>query len=229
MDASPTEPIGKRVLIADDDDVYASVARAILTEGGYVCDVVNTGSEVRDAVAGGSYDCVVADIHMPGNEFLELLDVGREANVPVVIVTGEPSIDTAITSLRGGAVDYVKKPSLPAELLRAVDRAVAKKKMQQQVADSAAALKSLVERAMGVEAQQPSPQSAGEPSEEALAGLSARERQVARMFAAAAPPKQIAAALGVSEATVRNHLKAIYRKFGVHSQLELFVRLQRGG
>lgn len=230
MNATSAAPDPSRILIADDDDVYASVARAILTDAGFICDVVSTGDAVRDSVATTDYHCIVADIHMPGNEFLELLEVGRDAATPVVIVTGEPSIDTAVESLRGGAVDYVRKPSLPEELRRAVERAVQKKSMQQRVTDSAAALKSLVERAMGVE----SPANADKPSipevpDEALTGLSVRERQVARMFAAAASPKQIAAALGVSEATVRNHLKAIYRKFGVHSQLELFVRLQRSG
>lgn len=198
----------------------------ILERAGFACSCVEDGHEASVQLHGGGFDALVADIHMPGNELLQLLQTSRDCGVPAVVVTGDPTLDTAIASLRGGAVDYVVKPFQPATLLAGLERALARAKLESEMVQSIAKLSDLAQRVLGSV-----PASASNEAEkpnidvEALQSLSNREREVARLFAEAKSPAEIAKSLDLSENTVRNHLKAIYRKFGVHSQLELFVKL----
>jgi len=221
----------RRVLVADDDHAFVAVVRTILQRAGFHCTCVEDGHSASTCLREGGYDALVADIHMPGNELLQLLHTSRDCGVPTVVVTGDPTLDTAIASLRGGAIDYVVKPFQPSTLLAGLERALTRSKLESEMVQSIAKLNDLAQRVLGSAS---STSAANGPDESlssrlvesgALQSLSNREREVARLFADAKSPAEIAEHLDLSENTVRNHLKAIYRKFGVHSQLELFVKL----
>jgi DNA-binding NtrC family response regulator len=124
------------VLIVDDDDIVASSIAEYLQQAGHDVATANGGDEallaIRDAELGGDgrpprpFAVLVADMSMPGKDGLELLRVVRQKHpgvVPVVI-TGFGTIESAVKSIRLGAIDYLTKPIIDDELRVAVEKAV---------------------------------------------------------------------------------------------------------
>ena len=77
-----------------------------------------------------AFDLVLSDLNMPGNMKLELLRTGRTnwPDIPLIVVTGAPSLPTAIESVRLGITDYLLKPVKFEDLLSSVRRALAHRK-----------------------------------------------------------------------------------------------------
>jgi len=115
------------VLLVDDDKLVLRAVERILVAGGYTVEkALDAQHAAREAMAGG-YDLVVSDIHMPGMTGTELLAVIRSygCDIPVILMTGAPSIETARDAVELGAVQYLTKPIEREALLRAVARAQA--------------------------------------------------------------------------------------------------------
>jgi EAL domain-containing protein (putative c-di-GMP-specific phosphodiesterase class I) len=115
------------VLLVDDDKLVVRAVERLLVAGGYTVEkAIDAQHAARDAMAGG-YDMVVSDIHMPGMTGTELLGVLRSygCDMPVILMTGAPSIETARDAVELGAVQYLTKPIDREALLRAVARAQA--------------------------------------------------------------------------------------------------------
>jgi CheY-like chemotaxis protein len=101
-----------RILIADDEDVFLHPTALFFQNHGYICDCVRNTEEAADALAKSHYDLLIIDINMPGNTNLEFLrDRPPCANfLPVIVVTGYPTLHTAVESMRLAVVDYRTKP-----------------------------------------------------------------------------------------------------------------------
>jgi EAL domain-containing protein (putative c-di-GMP-specific phosphodiesterase class I) len=116
----------RRLLIVDDDETVAVFYHRALTSQGY--DVVSTrnGSQALDLVRTSSFDAVLSDISMPEMDGIQLLKSVRklDLDLPVILVTGEPHLDTAIQALRHGALRYLLKPVKTQELLDVVAHAI---------------------------------------------------------------------------------------------------------
>lgn len=86
-------------------------------------------------LAGSAYDLIVADIRMPGNDELEFIEVlnTREDTPPVILVTGQPSIETASKAVRLRAIDYLIKPVEAGRLLQAAKDGVATNRIKRQL------------------------------------------------------------------------------------------------
>jgi EAL domain-containing protein (putative c-di-GMP-specific phosphodiesterase class I) len=113
------------VLLVDDDKLVVRAVERVLVAAGYTVEkAVDAQHAARDAMAGG-YDCVLSDIHMPGMTGTELLGVLRSygCDMPVILMTGAPSIESARDAIELGAVQYLTKPIDREALLRAVSRA----------------------------------------------------------------------------------------------------------
>lgn len=115
-----------RVLLADDDDVLARSYARVLASEGYDIESVQDGEAAITAVRARPFDVVVSDIDMPRVGGLRLLERVRayDLDVPVVLVTGNPSLDTAIAALEHGALRYLPKPVDAAKLRQVVAHAV---------------------------------------------------------------------------------------------------------
>ncbi len=115
-----------RVLLADDEDTFARATAALLTQNGFPCETVPDAEAARAKLAGGGYDLLLADINMPGNPKLELVrDVTTGENrIPVILVTGYPSLESAIGAVGLSVFAYLVKPFELADLLAAVRPAV---------------------------------------------------------------------------------------------------------
>lgn len=138
--------------------------------------------------------CLVLDVRMPGMSGLELQQAMEERGIdlPVIFLTGHGDLDTAIQSLKKGAVDFLLKPVDDEKLLAAIASAVHKDRLRREGL-SAELLKA------GAKA------------------LSDRERHLLDLIALGRSDARIAADLGISERTVQGHRAKIYMKFGIHS------------
>ncbi|TKB91618.1 MAG: response regulator [Nitrospira sp.] len=116
-----------RILLADDEDTFRKATATLLEQEGYRCDSAQDFEQASRLLM-GEHDVLISDIRMPGNMQFEFLrDVRtRFPLLPIVLVTGYPSVQTAVEALRLGFTDYLLKPVDWPDLRRAVADAVKK-------------------------------------------------------------------------------------------------------
>ena len=116
-----------RILVVDDEADIRDLVQEILTEEGYVVTVAGNAAEAREACAGQQPDLVLLDIWMPDTDGISLLREWQQAfgsALPVVMMSGHGTVETAVEATRLGAIDYVEKPLSLAKLLRTVRNAL---------------------------------------------------------------------------------------------------------
>jgi CheY-like chemotaxis protein len=123
----PQEPgacAGSSILVIDDEEIIHNSLGRILGRQGHQVDAVFAAQEALDRLGAKKYDLVITDLMMPDVNGIELLEKMRAAghDVPVLMITGYPTIRTAVQALRLGAVDYLSKPFTRNELLGPVNR-----------------------------------------------------------------------------------------------------------
>jgi EAL domain-containing protein (putative c-di-GMP-specific phosphodiesterase class I) len=116
-----------RVLVVDDDEALRRVCARVLGHEGWEVLQAGSGTDAIAAVqaAREPFDCVVSDVHMPEVDGFELVAAIRRADddLPVLLMTGDPSLDGAVRAINSGAVSYMSKPFEPEALIAAVARA----------------------------------------------------------------------------------------------------------
>jgi DNA-binding NarL/FixJ family response regulator len=217
-----------RILVADDDELFASTMERALMGEGYQVRVVPDAHAAVHALGESNYDALIADIHMPGNEELQLLDAEElvRRHLSVVLVTGKASVDTAVHALNREVDAYLRKPFRPQELFDAVDRALRHGRQKQLLArlrEQNQQVSALIDSMEGVSAS--SGERGGQLTEYERQLLSEREHEVLDLIASGLEAGEVARKLFISPYTVRNHMKAIYKKLGVNSHASLLYRL----
>lgn len=116
-----------RILIADDEPLFLRTTGQLLRKAGYDCVCVADATAALEALNAAPFDLVLSDLNMPGNLQLELLQAQRSSwpETPLIVVTGMPSLPSAIESVRLGIADYLLKPVRFDDLLHSVRRALA--------------------------------------------------------------------------------------------------------
>ncbi|MEE8143084.1 MAG: sigma-54 dependent transcriptional regulator, partial [Planctomycetota bacterium] len=114
-----SSPAGSRILIADDEPGVLSSLQAILTSAGHQVSTAGSGPEALRILRREPIELLISDLQMPGMDGLALTRrVIREwPQTPVVILTADGSLDSAVESMRLGAADFLVKPLDPEELL----------------------------------------------------------------------------------------------------------------
>ena len=114
----------KNILVADDDMSICSVISSILAGNEYKVKVVSNGHEAKELLADREYDLLVSDIVMPGLSGMELLDEAKRFNpeMPVILLTGQASLDLAIDAVNKGADHFIRKPFKNDELRMAINK-----------------------------------------------------------------------------------------------------------
>ena len=137
-----------KVLIAEDEEMLGDVLEQFLSSRGHDVTVVRDGRAALDALRREPFDVALLDIVMPEMDGLEVLRQVIEDPAPpqVIIITGNGTIETAITAIRLGAYDYLSKPYRMAEIDVLVRRAWEKRQLSRQNA----LLQTNLERATGV-------------------------------------------------------------------------------
>jgi sigma-B regulation protein RsbU (phosphoserine phosphatase) len=130
MKETDTEPA--RVLVADDQPDVLEALRWLLGGEGYEADYVTSTDAVMDRLRSTQYDLLLMDLNYTrdttsGREGLELIARVRthDASIPIVVMTGWGSIDTAVEAMRRGAKSFVQKPWEDTTLLEIVEREIA--------------------------------------------------------------------------------------------------------
>src|SRR5512133_1704205 len=130
MADSPSEPT--RILIVDDDSSVRDVISVLLTEEGYAVTAVSSAQAALDAAQLSEYSLAISDVRMPGKDGFWLLERMRELHpdTAVVMLTAFGDTEAAVECLRNGAADYLLKPPKVTELVRAIERALGRRRLE---------------------------------------------------------------------------------------------------
>lgn len=202
-----------RVLIIDDHALFRVGLQGLLEQRGIeVADAVASGAEGMQRAAELRPDIVLLDLRMPDMGGLEVLKKLREnePTIPVVMLTTSNEETDLIRSLRSGAQGYLLKDMEPDELVSALrDIEKGKSVVAQDLTDALARM---------VQGDTNTADDEGPFSE-----LTPREMEILCLLAEGQSNKLIARNLGISDGTVKLHVKAILRKLGIHSRVEAAV------
>src|SRR3972149_3692662 len=108
-----------RILAVDDEAIILDSFRKILVVAGYSIDTVEKGQEALGLILKHDYDFVFTDLKMPEMDGLEVTKAVKHLrpDIDVIVITGYASIETAVETMKYGAMDYVQKPFTEDELI----------------------------------------------------------------------------------------------------------------
>lgn len=117
---------GGRVLLVDDDDAFRAAYARLIHGLGHEVETAASGPQALSLMDGRGFDLVVSDIGMPEMDGVEFLRRVRQkdADVPLILVTGAPTFDTAVRSIEHGVFRYFTKPVDRATFGEAIRRAL---------------------------------------------------------------------------------------------------------
>jgi len=116
---------GTALLIVDDDALVLKMTKKLLERRGYQVTACSSGDEALQLLSERVFDCMISDVQMPGINGTRLLRAvrDRDLDLPVVLITGNPDLETAASAVEYGAFHYLIKPVESARLEQTVERA----------------------------------------------------------------------------------------------------------
>ncbi|MDX8053441.1 response regulator transcription factor [Lentzea sp. BCCO 10_0798] len=198
-----------RLVIVDDHPVVRDGLRGMLSTGDFeVVGEAASGDEAVAVVAAVSPDVVLMDLRMPGSDGVSAIERLRDHPCRVLVLTTYDTDRDVLPAIKAGATGYLLKDTPRDELQRAIRAAHA----GEAVLSPAVATRLL-----------------GQVREPALEPLSTRELDVLALVAKGSTNRAVAAALFISEATVKTHLLHVYAKLGVSDRAAaVAVAYERG-
>lgn len=117
---------GESLLIIDDDAFMRELLTESLSEAGYETSAAETGSEGLERLNHRPFQVALVDLSLPDMDGMEVVDrlATDSPDTQIIILTGYPSLETAVDALRGGSQDYLVKPFKVPEVLAAIGRAL---------------------------------------------------------------------------------------------------------
>jgi DNA-binding NtrC family response regulator len=114
------------VLLVEDEATIARGLKMVMDEGGYDVDLADTGLIALNKFRTKKFDLMVADLRLPDIDGMEVIEHVRTSRpeTKVVIITGYPSVATAVKAVKIGVSDYLRKPFTDDEFITAVDTAM---------------------------------------------------------------------------------------------------------
>ena len=115
-----------RILVVDDEESIRETLGIFLRKAGYEVELAEDVPAAQRWLKNGTFDVVVTDIIMPRITGVELLEMVRQQwpRVKVILMTGQPTMETAAATVRVGAFDYLTKPIIKEDILHRVGNAV---------------------------------------------------------------------------------------------------------
>ena len=128
---------GESLLIVEDDPFMRELLSESLSEAGYQIRSAENGEETRGLLPRNAFDVALIDLSLPDADGMQIVDDISDASsdTQIIILTGYPSLESAIEALRRGAQDYLVKPFKIPEVHAAVTRALKNQKLQTEVRD----------------------------------------------------------------------------------------------
>ncbi|MYM91923.1 response regulator [Rugamonas sp. FT82W] len=188
-------------LVDDQPAVLKALAR-LLGAAGYTVRAYAGARDFLDALEDGADGCLVLDLSMPGMDGLALQQAlaARAPQLPIIFLTGHGDIDSGVRAMKLGAADFLTKPVDDARLIAAIEAALEQRRRLRGADAELAAIR------------------------QRLATLTPRETEVLELLVEGLLNKQVAAALGTAEKTVKVHRARVMAKMQVRSATAL-VRL----
>ncbi|PYN17969.1 MAG: two-component system response regulator [Candidatus Rokuibacteriota bacterium] len=124
-----------KILVVDDETSILKLLKEALTQWGYQVACVSTGTEALEAIRTELFDAAITDIRMPEMTGLDLLrEIKRhDESIEVVVMTGYPTIASAVEALKEGAYDYLSKPLILDELRHLMARVTERRFLKGEV------------------------------------------------------------------------------------------------
>jgi FixJ family two-component response regulator len=194
-----SEPVTAVVAVIDDDKGIREALDGMLRSVGLQVECFASAQEFLAKDDRDKFGCIVLDVHLPGRNGLDFLDdlAALHVTTPVIVISGFADVPMSVRAMKAGAIEFLTKPVRAMDLLAAVEAAVKRDRATKQAAEKIAGLKADFET------------------------LTVREREVFAHVAAGLMNKQIAAALDLSEATIKLHRGTVMRKMRANSLADI--------
>jgi DNA-binding NtrC family response regulator len=124
----------RHILIVDDEPLVRSSLSELLTLSGYTVSTAGNGKEALELLRDYTADIIITDIKMPEMDGIQLLNQvkKRHPEVPVILITGYGSIDSAVEAMKQGAYDYITKPIVDSEIKIVIERLMQQRQLQEE-------------------------------------------------------------------------------------------------
>jgi FixJ family two-component response regulator len=201
MSAEDAQPV---IVVVEDDELLLKTLTTYFRSLGWRVRGFAMATELIEALSWSpQIDCIISDVRMTPMNGMELLIELRDRGVsaPIVLMTGQPDIQLAVSAIKSGAYDYIQKPFDPESIESIIKLAIAKSRSG-----------NLVKKDQ-------------ELARSRLAQLTPRQTEIVELLIQGLTSKEIAQELGMSYRTVQAHRVAIMDRLGVDSFAGL-VRLR---
>jgi len=190
---------GGMVFVIDDDAPVRKSLERLLGSAGYDVELFQSAAEFLGRAPHPGPSCVIVDVQMPGLNGIDLQEalIKRRREEQLVFITGHGNIPMCAQAMKAGAVDFLPKPFQPKELMWCVERALTRSAKQRSRAAEKKHARSLLDR------------------------LTPREFEVVQLLVTGMLNKQVGAALGMAEKTVKCHRGHLMQKLQITSVAEL--------
>ena len=127
----------QQILLVDDQVSFCHHIKTILEQEGYEVAVANNADQALQKLSLQTFDILLTDMKMPGQNGLELFKIARKTdpNISGIIMTAYGSIASAVASIKQGITDYLQKPFEPEALLIAVEKTLRERRMLKEIRD----------------------------------------------------------------------------------------------
>ena len=190
------------VFVIDDDEAVRKSLKRLLSSADYDSEAFKSAGDFLSRPPHSGPSCLLVDVEMPGLNGLALQEalIQRRREEQLVFITGHGNIPMCAQAMKAGAVDFLPKPFKPNELLKCVERALARSVTQRQHATEKTTTRAMLDL------------------------LTPREFEVMQLVSTGLLNKQAADELGIAEKTVKVHRGRVMEKLRVNSIAQL-VRL----
>jgi FixJ family two-component response regulator len=199
---SSAQRIAKEIFILDDEADVRETLYTILESGGYKAVCFADENSLLEAIDRRCPAGVLLDVYLPGRSGLDILKDLAVYHAPILMISGQGDIATAVAAIKDGAIDFLQKPFNSKDVLDRLGKITAGFSP-----DSSTALQRKIS-SMNFPGREP---------------LTPRERDVLQLVATGSSNKEIGETLGISYRTVEEHRSHIMHKLGVKNVAELLI------
>ena len=125
---------GVKILVVDDEAVIRRGLCRVMEGRGYHAEATESGFGAIEKLQKAPFNIVITDLKMPGMDGIEVLKAIKilQPDVPVILITGYSTVDTAVEAMKNGAFDYISKPFTPEQMIVMVEKALEQRTVQMQ-------------------------------------------------------------------------------------------------